>query len=55
MLLFTKEKEDKYIEVHTSAEGKNYYCVEVYNCTPHGKICEKSAIIEKDIFHLIVE
>ena len=55
MLLLTKEKNDKYIEVHTSAHGDEYVCVEIYDCTPHGKICEKSVVIEKNVFDLIAD
>lgn len=55
MLLLTREKEGKYIEVHTSAMGENYYCVEIYKCTHNGRICEKSIDIEKDIFDLIAD
>lgn len=55
MLLLVREKNGKHIEVHTSAQGKNYYCVEIYDCTPHGKICEKSINIERDVFDLITD
>lgn len=55
MLLYTKVKHGKYIEVHTSSHGENFYCIEIYDCTPNGKICEKSAIVEREVFDLITD
>lgn len=55
MLLLSKEKNGKYIEVRASAWGGDYYLILIYDCTPNGRIYEKSAAIEKDVFDLITD
>ena len=55
MLIATKEKNGKYLELHTSARGVNWYVIEIYDCTPNGRICEKSVPLEKDVFDLLVD
>lgn len=55
MLMFTKENKEKYIEVHTSTKGDDFYVVEEYDKTPKGKICVKSYDIEAHLFDILTK
>lgn len=57
MLMYTREKNGKYIEVHYGGEdnGVTQYIIEIFDCTPNGRFCEKSLRLDRDVFNLLTD
>lgn len=55
MLLATKETKEHYIELHTSELTAKSYIIELYEKTPHGKVCTYWQYINKTIFDILTD